>query len=115
MLALYDHLPITPNLPPHSYAYVHASGKEMSYTFDGLDYGDYLLVVMHDENKNHSPDFDNQGVPLEGFSIVNIENADFSAGFNGVNLENLKFSFNEPEMTVEARMHYPPFNDLINK
>jgi len=70
-----------------------------------------VLAIMHDENFNHSPDFDSEGTPLEGFTLVNLDKADLSKGLKSVDMENLKFVFNQPEQTVEAHMYYPPFSE----
>jgi len=39
--------------------------------FDSLPEGTYGVAVMHDENKNEKLDFDNVGMPLEGYGHSN--------------------------------------------
>jgi hypothetical protein len=85
-----------------------------------LAYGEYVLEVEHDENKNHAVDIDNRTkLPTEGIYILNLEKVDFSQGIEkgieSMTFDLLEFSFDEPEKTIEAKMMYPPFIIQSNK
>ena len=40
-------------------------------TFEDVPVGDYAVAVMHDENDNGDMDFNEYGMPLEGFGFSN--------------------------------------------
>lgn len=42
------------------------AASEMTIKLEALTYGDYALMVFHDTNNNMRPDFDANGMPLEG-------------------------------------------------
>ena len=46
-----------------------AGGVEV--IFEGVPAGDYAVAVMHDENDNGDIDFNEYGMPLEGFGFSN--------------------------------------------
>jgi uncharacterized protein (DUF2141 family) len=103
IVILYDRGPISPTGQPYRFDDVEVTGEEYSYTFVGLEHGEYVLVVAHDEDGNRIHDFDDKGWPIEGVSISNTDSLD------NLNFDNLKFSFDQPEMEIEAEMLYPPF------
>jgi hypothetical protein len=86
---------------------------EMSYTVDGLYFGDYVIQVIDDENANEIADVDRQtGQFLEGFGMANmalldLRNADGIKA--GEPFDSLKYTFNQRGKTVEVQMYYPPF------
>jgi uncharacterized protein (DUF2141 family) len=47
------------------------TGTAGTITFDGIPAGDYAVVAIHDENKNHKLDRNFVGWPLEGFGFAN--------------------------------------------
>jgi uncharacterized protein (DUF2141 family) len=95
---------------PYRFEYVLVEEGEMTYTFDSLEYGEYVLVLMHDENTNHSIDFDEEGkIPVEGMFILDIDQAGIPSTLEDFNFDELKFTFDQPEQTIQARMLYPPF------
>ena len=105
--SLYDHGPLSRTAPIYRWGEGPVTGDEMLYTFDGLEYGEYVLVVAHDENDNRIHDFDSDGLlPIEGTFVLNM---DVGGGLEDFIFEDLKFSFDEPEQTIEAEMQYPPF------
>jgi uncharacterized protein (DUF2141 family) len=107
---------VTDPLAPYSVYrsdYISISGKEMTYAIDGLDYGAYMVGVVHDENKNYNPDFDNDGDLLEGVGFVNQDKMDFYKP-ETIKYDLAKFNFNASDMTVEISMNYPPF-PWVNK
>lgn len=72
--------------------------------FDNLAEGSYGVAVFHDENKNETLDFDQNGVPLEGYGHSNNPAKrpappDFSE---------TKFAFAAPSQTVEIKLIYWP-------
>jgi hypothetical protein len=67
---------------------------------------------VHDLNGNNNFDTDPQtGVPTDGFHIVNLGSLDFSLAFEGqITFDQIKFRVDQPEITIEALMDYPPFD-----
>ena len=114
---LYDKGPLfSPTAPPYRFETVNIAGEELLYTFDGLEYGEYVLVMAHDENKNHVHDYDSEGrLPIEGSYMLNYEKVDLSTGLEDVTFDKVKFLFDEPERTIEAKMLYPPFTEQSNE
>jgi uncharacterized protein (DUF2141 family) len=102
--------PLTETALPYRFEYVLVEEGEMLYTFDGLEYGEYVLVLMHDENTSYGIDFDDEGkIPVEGMFILNVEKKDLSSTLEDFTFNELKFKFDQPEQTIEAQMQYPPF------
>jgi uncharacterized protein (DUF2141 family) len=110
---LLDRGPVSPTTPPYFSETVNVDGEELSYSFDGLKYGDYVLVTAHDENKNHVFDVDRDGIPTEGIWIFNYDNLNPEEK-KYPTFESLKFSFNEPEKSVTGEMPYPLSLDRNN-
>ena len=107
---LYDKDPISPTASFYRLATLNVTEEELIYTFDGLEYGEYVLLMVHDENKNHASDVDSEGKPKEGIWVMNYENLDSPE--DDLTFDKLKFSFDEPERTIKAKMLYPPFAEL---
>jgi hypothetical protein len=89
-------------------------GEETTYSLIDWDYGEYVIVILHDENKDHDWNMDPvTHLPAEGGFIFNLEKVDFSKGIEkgieSITFDLLKFSFDEPEQTIEAKMMYPPW------
>jgi uncharacterized protein (DUF2141 family) len=102
--------PLSQSTPPSRYEYVTVEKEEMLYAFDGLEYGEYALVLAHDENENHILDFGGGSrFPEEGLFILNDERLDLLPGLDDFSFEKLKFVFDRPEETIDAHMLYPPF------
>jgi uncharacterized protein (DUF2141 family) len=112
---LYNKEPIR-NTRPYRFETLNVAEEELFYSFKGLEYGEYVLMLMHDENKNHVHDLDSKGqLPIEGVFVLNIEKLDPSLNLEDFTFDNLKFSFHEPERTIEAQMLYPPFTGQSNE
>ncbi len=47
------------------------SSGNVEVTFENVPVGDYAVAVMHDENDNGEIDFNEYGMPLEGFGFSN--------------------------------------------
>jgi uncharacterized protein (DUF2141 family) len=97
---------------------IAVTGEESTYSLPGWDHGDYVLVILHDENKDHDWNMDPKtDLPAEGGSIFNIDQLDFSdgieEGLNSMTFDLLKFTFDETEETLETEMIYPPFSDYL--
>ena len=107
--ALYDRDPIASTAPPCRFETINVTGEEMTYSFDGLAYGEYVLVLAHDENKDPVQQVDGRGVPREGMWVMNHEKSGGSYAGEGLHFDELKFTFDEPERVIEATMLYPPF------
>jgi uncharacterized protein (DUF2141 family) len=110
LFLLFDKGPITTNAQPLWSERIAVSGEEMTYSFVHQDYGDYAVVVLHDENKDNIWEIDTATqVPLEGISVSNVEKVDFVSAKGALSFDELKFSLNEPEKSIEMKMMYPPF------
>lgn len=108
---LYDHGPLSPTAPG-KVDMLPVNETEATFTFYALPYGEYAMVIMHDLNGNNNYDTDPQtGVPTDGFYIVNLGTLDFSVAVQGqVTFDQVKFHVDQPEITIDALMTYPPFN-----
>lgn len=51
--------------------YVEADGSSVEVTFEGLEPGTYAIAVLHDENGNEEMDYNEYGMPQEGFAFSN--------------------------------------------
>ena len=51
--------------------YVEADGSSVEVTFDKLEPGEYAIAVLHDENGNEEMDYNEYGMPEEGFAFSN--------------------------------------------
>ncbi len=115
-VVLYNKGPIRKDAPPYRFETLDAAQEELFYSFDGLEYGEYVLVLAHDENKNHVHDYDSEGLlPIEGLFVMNMEKLGPALRLKDLTFDNLKFSFNEPDRTIEAKMVYPPFTAQAGK
>ena len=110
IVILYEGDPISPWGPIHQFETINVPGEELSYSFYDLDYGDYVLLLAHDENLNNTYDIDPATqVGTEGMFILNYDKLDTSSGIPDLTFDALKFTFDQPEMAVEGEMLYPPF------
>lgn len=50
--------------------YVEADGGSVEVTFEGLEEGEYALAILHDENGNEEMDYNEYGMPQEGFAFT---------------------------------------------
>ena len=72
--------------------------------FDNLPEGDYGVAVMHDENKNEKLDFNDYGMPLEGYGHSNNPaRREGAPDFNET-----KFVFSAPATTITINLIYWP-------
>jgi len=51
--------------------YVEANGSSIEVTFEDLEPGTYAIAVLHDENGNEEMDYNEYGMPEEGFAFSN--------------------------------------------
>lgn len=58
---------------------IAAGAHEATAVWDGLPPGDYGVVAIHDENKNHKLDRNFIGFPKEGFGFANNPHVGLSA------------------------------------
>ncbi len=64
IFALFNHGPVSPAETPAYVGWVKVDEPEETYTFHGLPYGDYAMVILHDLNGNNALDMDPQtGMP----------------------------------------------------
>lgn len=54
-------------------------GREVTAVIENLPPGDYGVVAIHDENKNHKLDRNFIGIPKEGFGFANNPHVGLSA------------------------------------
>jgi uncharacterized protein (DUF2141 family) len=98
---------------PSSVAFTGFSNAEITYTFDGLSFGDYVIYVFHDENNNKSPDRDSEtSLFSEGYGWANMDKVDLrsaAAVREGTSFNNIKYPFDEDGKTVEIKIYYAPF------
>jgi uncharacterized protein (DUF2141 family) len=72
--------------------------------FDSLPEGDYGIAVFHDENQNEKLDFNDYGMPLEGYGHSN--NPAKRTGPPDFN--ETKFVFSAPSATITINLIYWP-------
>jgi len=72
--------------------------------FDNLAPGDYGIAVFHDENKNEKLDFNEVGMPVEGYGHSN--NPAKRAGPPDFN--ETRFAFSGPGTTITINLIYWP-------
>lgn len=100
-------------IQPSSVAFTGFSDTEITYTFEGLSFGDYVIYVFHDENNNKSPDRDSEtDLFSEGYGWANMDKVDLrsaAAVREGSSFNNIKYTFDENGKTVEIKIMYPPF------
>ena len=89
--------------------FANAENNTATHIFTGVAYGEYAIVVIHDENNNRNFDLDKAGIPKEGVSFYKNEPV---TGNEWV-FDRVKFIFSEPEQEITMRMTYP--GDLPNK
>jgi len=112
LIALFNDAGTYP-IQPSSVAYIGFSNTEMTYTFDGLSFGDYVIYVFHDENNSKTPDRDSEtGLFSEGYGWANMDKVDLrsaAAVRAGSSFNNIKYTFDEDGKTVEIKILYAPF------
>ena len=98
---------------PSSVVFTGFSDTEITYTFDGLSFGDYVIYVFHDENNNKAPDRDSAtDLFSEGYGWANMDKVDLrsvESVRDQTNFDNIKYAFSEDGETVEIKIYYPPF------
>jgi uncharacterized protein (DUF2141 family) len=112
LIALFDDAANYP-MQPSSVVFTGFSDTEITYTFDGLFFGDYVIYVFHDENNSKTPDRDNAtGLFSEGYGWANMDKVDLrsvTAVKEGTSFNNIKYAFVKDRETVEIKIYYPPF------
>jgi uncharacterized protein (DUF2141 family) len=58
---------------------IAAGAQEATAVWENLPPGDYAVVAIHDENKNHKLDRNFLGIPKEGFGFANNPRVGLSA------------------------------------
>lgn len=72
--------------------------------FDNLSEGDYGIAVIHDENQNEKLDFNDYGMPLEGYGHSNNP----SKRQGPPDFSETKFIFAAPATTIAVNLIYWP-------
>ena len=71
-IALYEEGADFPDGEPLKAESISLRGSgSVEYTFEDVPAGDYAVAVMHDENDNGDMDFNEYGMPMEGFGFSN--------------------------------------------
>ena len=70
-IGLYDGYGEFPEGEGLAMKYVEADGSSIEVTFEGLEPGTYAIAVLHDENGNEEMDYNEYGMPQEGFAFSN--------------------------------------------
>jgi len=79
-----------------------ARTPERLIRFEQLEYGDYAIAVLHDENGNGAMDTGFLGVPSEGFGFSNNP----SPGFGAPSFESCRFRLDTPQLTLQLQLRY---------
>ena len=72
--------------------------------FEDLPQGSYGVAVIHDENRNGKLDFNEMGMPVEGYGHSN--NPERRMG--PPKFDETKFAVSSPSTTVEIQLIYWP-------
>jgi uncharacterized protein (DUF2141 family) len=111
LIALFDEASYPTN--PSPVAYISFDSSDMTYAFEGLNFGDYAIFAFHDENNSKTPERDSAtGLFVEGSGWVNMDKSDLrnaAAVYAGMTFYNIKYTFDEDGKTVEIKVYYPPF------
>jgi uncharacterized protein (DUF2141 family) len=105
---LYDKNPVGYVPIAYKFDVVKVNDEEIIHVINNVKYGEYVLMIQHDENGNEKLDTEWNGVPKEG---VYVYNYDPSIGMN-LTFDKLKFKFLEKEKNIEIVMSYPPYDFL---
>ena len=52
-------------------AMIPVTNGKVSYTFSNIENGSYAIKLYHDENNNQKMDFNDYGIPTEGYGFSN--------------------------------------------
>jgi uncharacterized protein (DUF2141 family) len=85
-------------------AEIDAKTMTATAVFEGLPQGSYGVAVIHDENKNGKLDFNEMGMPLEGYGHSNNP----GKRMGPPNFDETKFTLSQPAITVEIQLIYWP-------
>ncbi len=77
-------------------------GDHVTVRFENLPFGEYAIVMVHDENRSGDMDRGFLGVPKEGFGFSN----NFRPTFSAPSFEQAKFLLNEQEVVLDLEMIY---------
>jgi uncharacterized protein (DUF2141 family) len=85
-------------------AEIDAKTMTATAVFEDLALGSYGVAVIHDENKNEKLDFNEVGMPLEGYGHSN--NPEKRMG--PPKFDETKFTLSQPATTVDIQLIYWP-------
>ena len=83
---------------------IDATTMTATAVFEELPQGAYGVVAVHDENKNGKLDFNEMGMPLEGYGHSN--NPEKRMGAPG--FDETKFTLNQATTSIEIELIYWP-------
>jgi uncharacterized protein (DUF2141 family) len=85
---------------------VEIDGKTMTATaeFENLAPGTYGVSALHDENKNGKLDFNEVGMPVEGYGHSNNP----AKRMGPPSFDETKFALSEPTTSIEIQLIYWP-------
>lgn len=86
----------------HQQLLLPIAGTVVEHTIAGLNYGEYAIAVMHDENMNNVMDTNFLGIPKEGNAVSN--NAKGSMG--PPKFKDAVFKLTSDKYLAEIKMNY---------
>ncbi len=73
-----------------------------SLELDGLPYGDYVFLVIHDQTRSGFPQISRTQIPKQPFGISNV----FKLPFFMPKWDDAKVTINQPEMVLDIALFY---------
>jgi uncharacterized protein (DUF2141 family) len=73
-----------------------------SIAYDDLQYGEYAIILYHDENDNERLDSNIFGIPKEGIGVSN----DAKSRFGPPKFEDAKFLLNKETLEIEINLYH---------
>jgi uncharacterized protein (DUF2141 family) len=78
------------------------SGAAVEYTITGLNYGEYAIAVLHDENMNNQMDTNFLGIPKEGNGASN----NVKGSMGPPKFKDAAFQLTSEKYLAEIKMNY---------
>lgn len=74
--------------------------QQITWRIDGLPFGDYAIMLHHDENANGKMDKNFIGLPQEGYGFSN----DAQPGFGAPHFSQARFEFRQGHKTITIHL-----------
>ncbi len=82
--------------------FLKSADNKAIFEIDNLEFGEYAIGTIHDENSNSEFDTNFLGIPKEGFGASN--NPKIKMG--PPSYDSAKFSFSKTDQSLEIKMNY---------